>query len=283
MTHGTGLEQFEKKFPNRFYDVGIAEPHAVTFAAGLAIEGFHPVVAIYSTFLQRAYDQVIHGVCLQNLPVSFVLDRAGIVGEDGSTHNGLFDLSYLRSMPNLTIMAPKDENELQHMLLTGISLPSPTVIRYPRGKGIGVNLDSNLQLLPIAKAEIIKNGPDAAILAIGITVNPALSAAEILQKEGINCTVINSRFIKPIDKTLIIDLLQNFPLIFTIEENTLIGGFGSAVCEIASNLNHKAKIYCLGIPDEFIPHGSQAILRKIYSIDPDGIVNYIKFILNKHK
>lgn len=280
MTHGTGLEIFEKRFSNRFHDVGIAEPHAVTFAAGLATQGFHPVVAIYSTFLQRAYDQVIHDVCLQNLPVLFVLDRAGIVGEDGPTHNGLFDLSYLRSMPNLIVMAPKDENELQHMILTATSLSSPAVIRYPRGKGLGVSIDENLKTIPIGKAEILKKGKDTAIFAIGTTVFPALKASEILEKEGIGCTVINSRFIKPLDKNIILDIASQYNNIFTVEENILMGGFGSAICELLSNLDTKTKIHCLGIPDEFIPHGSQEIIRKIYSIDSYGIAYFIKSKIN---
>jgi 1-deoxy-D-xylulose-5-phosphate synthase len=281
MTHGTGLEQYEKKFPNRFYDVGIAEPHAVTFAAGLATEGFHPVVAIYSTFLQRAYDQVIHDVCLQNLPVLFVLDRAGIVGEDGATHNGLFDLSYLRSMPNIVIMAPKDENELQHMIMTGISLNCPAVIRYPRGQAIGVQLDDDFKILPIGKAEIIKKGNDTAILAIGNTVYPALSAAEMLEKEGIECTVINSRFIKPLDKDLIFEISQQYENIFTLEENVAIGGFGSAICELVSTYKNRPKVHCINVPDEFLPHGSQKLLRKIYGLDATGIVNSIKKFLNR--
>lgn len=276
MTHGTGLELFEKHFPNRFYDVGIAEPHAVTFAAGLATQGFHPVVAIYSTFLQRAYDQVIHDICLQNLPVLFVLDRAGIVGEDGPTHNGLFDLSYLRSIPNLIIMAPKDENELQHMLLTGISLSSPAVIRYPRGKGLGVSIDENLKTIPVGQSEIIKKGKDTAVFAIGTTVFPALQASEILEKERISCTIVNSRFIKPLDKNTILNIASQYNNIFTVEENVLMGGFGSAICELISNTAINTKIYPIGIPDEFLPHGSQQILRKIYGIDSYEIANFIK-------
>ena len=203
MQSGTGLELFSKEFPDRFYDIGIAEQHAVTFAAGLALEGMKPVVAIYSTFLQRAYDQVHQDVCLQNLPVVFALDRGGVVGEDGPTHHGLFDFSYLRHIPNLIVMAPKDENEFQHMIRTAIECPKPVAFRYPRGKGMGVKMDDEVRSIEIGKGEILREGEDVLILAIGSTVYPALHAAEQLEQEGVHAAVINSRFLKPLDEELL--------------------------------------------------------------------------------
>jgi len=289
MTHGTGLEQFEKRFPDRFYDVGIAEQHAVTFAAGLATEGFRPVVAIYSTFLQRAYDQIIHDVCLQDLPVVFMLDRGGLVGEDGQTHHGSFDISYLRSMPNLIFMAPKDGHELQQMLFTALQLPHPVAIRYPRGSAPNCQLPAAVpDFLQIGKAEILTEGKDVAIFAIGATVYPALEAAEQLAREGIQCSVINSRFIKPLDKNLILSIAKSHPLILTVEENVLQGGFGSALREVLFNHEENAsaggpypQIFSLGIPDEFVTHGSQKQLRKYYYLDSEGIYNTIKILLCK--
>jgi 1-deoxy-D-xylulose-5-phosphate synthase len=232
MQSGTGLERFSKEFPDRFYDIGIAEQHAVTFAAGLALEGMRPVVAIYSTFLQRAYDQVHQDVCLQNLPVVFALDRGGIVGEDGPTHHGLFDYSYLRSIPNLVVMVPKDEEEFRHMIKTAIGCPVPVAFRYPRGRGEGVRRSTALQSLELGKAEVLRGGEDVLIVAIGSTVHPSLRAAERLEAEGIHAAVINSRFLKPLDGELLCDWAERTGRVLTVEENVLMGGFGSAVLEL---------------------------------------------------
>jgi 1-deoxy-D-xylulose-5-phosphate synthase len=279
MTSGTGLGGFEKKFPERFFDVGIAEQHAVTFAAGLASEGFIPVAAIYSTFLQRSYDQILHDVCLQNLPVVFMIDRAGIVGEDGPTHHGLFDLSYLRHMPNLVLMAPKDENELQHMFFTALQLSQPVAIRYPRGKGTGVSMDDSFKELPVGEAEVLKDGDDAAIFAIGSTVVPALEAAGRLEEEGIHAAVINSRFVKPIDEKTLLGYAEKVRAVITVEENVLQGGFGSAVVETLQSKNIEKGVVRMGIPDVFVEHGSQQILRAKYGIDAEGIFNNVKKII----
>jgi 1-deoxy-D-xylulose-5-phosphate synthase len=274
MPEGTGLTGFAKAFPDRFFDVGIAEQHGVTFAAGMATEGFKPVVAIYSTFLQRAYDQILHDVCIESLPVVFALDRGGIVGEDGPTHHGLFDLSYLRSLPNLVLMAPKDENELRHMLATAVSHPGPIALRYPRGSGTGVTLDSNIVPLPIGKAEILTQGDDLLILAIGRSVEDALLAAkELKDQHGINATVVNSRFVKPLDIDLITQLATRIPRIITVEENVLAGGFGSAVLEAINDADIEfCSIKRIGLPDKFIEHGPQKVLRKLYQIDMRAIV-----------
>ncbi|RJQ42113.1 MAG: 1-deoxy-D-xylulose-5-phosphate synthase [Nitrospiraceae bacterium] len=282
MREGTGLECFEKKYPDRFYDVGIAEPHAVTFAAGLAVQGLRPVVAIYSTFLQRGYDEIIHDVCLQNLPVVFAIDRAGIVGEDGPTHQGVFDISYLRHIPNLTVMAPKDDMELKAMLELALKHNGPSAIRYPRGKvsqGSGVRGLASGESprrqgleIEIGKAEILKEGSDVALIAIGNVVHPALAAAERLEKDGIKASVINARFIKPLDKELILKIASKTKRIITIEENMIAGGFGSAVLEYLNSTDiPDTKIKILGIPDEFVEQGAQAILRKKYGIDEEGI------------
>jgi len=273
MCSGTGLEDFMAKFPRRFYDVGIAEQHAVTFAAGLATEGFKPVVAIYSTFMQRAYDQVFHDVCLQQLPVIFALDRSGLVGEDGPTHHGVFDFAYLRHLPGIVIMAPKDENELQHMLQTAIATPGPVVLRYPRGVGVGAPLDQELQTIPLGQAEVLWQGSEVAIIAIGHPVQAALDAAQNLQKdEQIAATVINARFVKPLDTALILDIAQRIGRIVTVEEHVLQGGFGSAVLELlhAHGLHH-VQVACVGLPDQYIEHGSQAFLRQKYGLDAEGI------------
>ncbi|MEW6213866.1 MAG: 1-deoxy-D-xylulose-5-phosphate synthase [Nitrospirota bacterium] len=275
MKEGTGLEHFAERYPDRFYDVGIAEPHAVTFAAGLATQGLKPVVAIYSTFLQRAYDEIVHDVCLQNLHVVFAIDRAGIVGEDGSTHNGLFDLSYLRHIPNLVVMAPKDNLELRAMLELAIKHNGPAAIRYPRGKviqdtGSGYRIQNTE--LEIGKAEILKDGKDIALIAIGNTVYPALSAAERLEKEGINVMVINARFITPLDQNLLLSVASRIKRIITVEENILAGGFGSAILELLSKTELiDVSVRRIGISDEFVEHGSQAILRKKYGLDEEGI------------
>ena len=281
MREGTGLECFAEKYPDRFYDVGIAEPHAVTFAAGLASQGLRPVVAVYSTFLQRGYDEIIHDVCLQNLPVVFAIDRAGIVGEDGPTHQGVFDISYLRHIPNLVVMAPKDEHELKDMLEFSLKYNGPSAIRYPRGRvhNAGFKIqDSNIEL---GKAEILKEGEDIALIAIGNTVYPALNAAALLEKDGIKAAVINARFVKPMDKGLIFSMASRIKRVVTIEENLLAGGFGSAVLEYLNSVDiHDVKIKTLGIPDEFVEQGSQAILRKKYGLDEEGIYQNCKAFLS---
>ena len=280
MCEGTGLEKFRQEFPGRLYDVGIAEQLAVTFAAGLSIEGLLPVVAIYSTFLQRAYDQILHDVCLQKLPVVFAVDRAGIVGEDGATHQGLFDLSYLRNLPHLVMMAPKDENELRHMLKTALGCGSPVSIRYPRGKGLGVPLDDKISTLPIGRGEVLHEGSDLAIIAVGASVHPALAAARKLALEGIGIKVINARFIKPLDAELILNTAASIHKILTIEENVLDGGFGSAVLELlAENSVTDVTVRRLGIRDEFVQHATQAELRFQHGLDEEGILRAAKEML----
>jgi 1-deoxy-D-xylulose-5-phosphate synthase len=279
MTSGTGLEKFQQQFPNRFYDVGIAEQHAITFAAGLAAEGFRPVAAIYSTFLQRSYDQVLHDVCMQNLPVVFMLDRAGIVGEDGPTHHGLFDISYLRSLPNMVFMAPADENELQHMLYTAFGLSQPVAIRYPRGSGVGVPLDGELLSLPVGKAMVVHDGHDVAVFAIGSTVHPALEAAQLLAAEGISCAVVNARFIKPLDTAAAVSYARTAKALVTVEENMLQGGFGSAVLEALQDAGCAARVLRIGIPDRFVEQGTQKQLRAIYGLDAAGIAAAVRKIL----
>ena len=273
MPQGTGLDAFAAEFPDRFFDVGIAEQHGITFAAGLAAEGFIPVVAIYSTFMQRAYDQILHDVCLQNLPVVLALDRGGIVGADGSTHQGLFDFSYLRHIPNLVVMAPKDENELQYMLRTGVSCGHPVSLRYPRGEGWCGFPDDEAKELPLGKAEVLRQGRDLVLLAIGSTVKAALEAASLLQKQGIDSTVVNARFVKPLDGELIGSLLSGCRRLITVEENALQGGFGSAVLELLEERGlTEIQVRRLGIPDVFVEHGPQDFLRQKYGIDAEGIV-----------
>jgi len=281
MCQGTGLESFAREFPDRFFDVGIAEQHGVTFAAGLATEGLKPVVAIYSTFLQRAYDQVLHDVCLQNLPVVLALDRGGIVGDDGPTHHGLFDFSYLRSIPNLTVMAPKDENELRHMLKTAISLDTPASVRYPRGKGVGVPLEAP-KVLETGRAEIVRDGGDLAIFAIGSTVYPALAAAGALEKEGIRARVVNCRFVKPLDAELLVSSASSLQRVLTVEENVLMGGFGAAVLELFEEHGvFGVKVMRLGITDEFVEHATQDELRAKYGIDESGIAEAARKLMKK--
>jgi len=273
MPSGTGLDAFAKAYPDRFFDVGIAEQHAVTFAAGLAIEGMRPVVAIYSTFLQRAYDQIIHDVCLTSLPVVFAIDRGGLVGDDGPTHHGAFDLSYLRAIPNLAIMAPKDENELQHMLHTALTQPGPIAIRYPRGEGVGVQMDWKPMEIPMGKGEILQDGDDIAILAIGNHVHTAIQAGKRLAESGISARVVNARFIKPLDSDLVIESAQRTGRIITIEENARAGGFGSAVAECLLDASmDNVRLRRLGLPDRFIEHGSQEILREGIGLTVDALV-----------
>jgi len=272
MQDGTGLNQFSQRFPERFFDVGIAEQHAMTFAAGLAADGFRPVVAIYSTFVQRAYDQVFHDICLQNLPVTIAMDRAGLVGDDGPTHHGAFDLSYLRHLPGITVMAPKDENELRHLLKTAIYSGLPMALRYPRGTGYGVELDSELKCLEIGKGEQLLDGNDLTIIAIGATVYPALQAADALRLKGVSAGVVNARFVKPLDAELIMGVARRTGRIMTVEENALQGGFGTAVLELLYDNNlQDVRVRRLGLPDHYIEQGSQAQLRKDVGIDAEGI------------
>jgi 1-deoxy-D-xylulose-5-phosphate synthase len=272
MCNGTGLDPFAREFPERFYDVGIAEQHGVTFAAGLATASFIPVVAIYSTFMQRAYDQIIHDVCLQNLPVVLALDRGGFVGDDGPTHHGLFDFSYLRSIPNLIVMAPKDENELQHMLKTAIEAGRPASLRYPRGRGLGVPIDDEPHRLEIGRGEIIRDGSDLAIVAIGATVYSALAAAQDLAMDGIEASVINARFVKPLDRELLCDTASRLKRMIVVEENVLMGGFGSAILELFEEAGiADATVKRLGVNDKFMEHATQVQLRKMSGIDSEGI------------
>lgn len=271
MRLGTGLKAFSEKYPERFFDVGICEQHAVTFAAGLALEGLIPVCAIYSTFLQRAFDQIIHDVALNNLKVIFAIDRGGLVGEDGATHHGNFDLSYLRLIPNLIVMAPKDENELQHMLYSALKYPNPVAIRYPKGPGQGVSLDWEFKEIPLGISEILKEGKEVALLAIGHLVYPCLRAAYELEKEGISVAVINSRFVKPLDEKTLLEVAKKIPCLITVEENTLIGGFGSAVAEFLLERGFKGKFKRIALPDKFIEHGELEILRKKYGLDSESI------------
>jgi len=280
MPEGTGLAKFAEAYPDRFFDVGIAEQHAVTFAAGLATEGFKPVVTIYSTFLQRAYDQILHDVCIEALPVVFAVDRGGIVGEDGATHHGAFDFSYLRSLPNMVVMAPKDENELCRMLTTSLAHNGPIAVRYPRGTGEGVKMENQDIPLPIGKGEVLKKGDDVLILAIGRSVSEALSAYSTLIEQGISATVVNCRFVKPLDADLIGALAKEIPRIVTVEENVRQGGFGSAVLEC---LNDKGitgfLLECIGIPDTFVEHGPQKVLRSKYGIDALAIIHAVKRLM----
>jgi 1-deoxy-D-xylulose-5-phosphate synthase len=272
MPEGNCLNIVQAEFSKRVFDVGICEQHAVTFAAGLATQGYIPVVAIYSTFLQRAFDQIIHDVCLQDLPVVFAMDRSGIVGDDGKTHQGTFDLSYLNMIPNLVVSAPKDENELQHLLYTAVKLGHPMAIRYPRGTGLGVKLDTELHQIPIGKAEVLMQGNNLLLLAVGATVGPVCDTAVRLASSGIQATVVNARFTKPLDSELIMDLASRIKRVVSVEENTMNGGFGSSVLDLLqkSGLNGiQAKT--IGLPDKFIEHGSQSILRSKYGLDSDGI------------
>lgn len=274
MPEGTGLIEFSKLYPDRFFDVGIAEQHAVTFSAGLASRGFKPVVAIYSTFLQRGFDQILHDVCIDAHPVVFAIDRGGIVGEDGPTHNGLFDYSYLRCMPNMIIMAPKDENELARMLVTAINHDGPVAIRYPRGKGTGVKIEDNPHPLKIGKAQVINEGGDVLIIAIGKSVCEALKADNLLKDQGIHATIINARFVKPLDTKLITEYALKIKKIILVEEHVLDGGFGSAVLEMLTDEGLTGfSIKRIGIKNTFVEHGPQDVLKRDYEIDYLAIVN----------
>ncbi|GLI36561.1 1-deoxy-D-xylulose-5-phosphate synthase [Geobacter hydrogenophilus] len=282
MPDGTGLTPFATDYPTRFFDVGIAEQHGVTFAAGLAAEGYRPVFAVYSSFLQRAYDQVFHDVCLQNLPVTFAIDRAGVVGSDGPTHHGLFDLAYLRHLPNMVVMAPKDENELQHLLLTAIEHDGPAAVRYPRGNGYGVSLDQTCSVLPIGKGEILREGLDGALLAIGSTVYPAREAAEALAAEGIDLAVVNARFVKPLDRDLILSLARTTGRLITVEENVIQGGFGTAVLELLEEEGIEGvTVLRLGYPDRYVEQGEQHELRAQYGLDAPGITARVRTFMKR--
>lgn len=279
MADGTGLVEFQREFPERFFDVGIAEGHAVDFAAGLAASGYKPVVAIYSTFLQRALDEIIHDVCLQKLPVIFAIDRAGIVGEDGATHQGAFDLSYLRMVPNMVIMSPSNENDLQNMLKTAVSLNQPVAIRYPRGEISGVQLDIEPKILQIGKSEIVTDGKDIFIFAVGNMVNPSVAISKKFSSKRISCGVVNTRFVKPLDVDLIKTIVRKVKKIITVEENVISGGFGSAVCELLKDSN--VKIHTIGLPDRFIEHGKQNEIREKYGLTEEKIHASIKEWLKK--
>uniref|UniRef100_A0A831XEI6 1-deoxy-D-xylulose-5-phosphate synthase n=1 Tax=Geobacter metallireducens TaxID=28232 RepID=A0A831XEI6_GEOME len=282
MPDGTGLTGFAADYPERFFDVGIAEQHGVTFAAGLAAEGFRPVFAVYSSFLQRAYDQVFHDVCLQNLPVTFAIDRAGVVGSDGPTHHGLFDLSYLRHLPNMVVMAPRDENELQHMLLTAIEHEGPAAVRYPRGNGCGVSLDQTFRSLPVGKGEVLREGRHGALLAVGSTVYPAREAAEALAAEGLDLTVVNARFVKPLDRDLILSLVRATGMLVTVEENAVQGGFGTAVLELLEEEGiGGVKVLRLGYPDRYVEQGEQHELRARYGLDAPGIAERVRAFMGR--
>jgi len=273
MPEGTGLNRFAEINPERFLDVGIAEQHAVTFAGGLAIEGFRPVLAIYSTFLQRAFDQIVHDVCLPNLPVVFCIDRGGLVGEDGPTHHGHFDVSYLRSLPNMILMAPKDENELRHMLYTALKQPGPVAIRYPRGKGTGVPLDPEYREIPIGRSELLRKGKDLMIIALGNMVSPSLEAALILEEEGLSVGVVNCRFVKPLDRDLA-TYAREAGKVLVVEENVRQGGLGSAILELFSDMEVRdIRVKRLGLPDRFVEHGAVEVLREKYGLDKSGILN----------
>ena len=278
MPDGTGICDALEKFPERSFDVGIAEQHCVTFAAGLSTEGLKPVCAIYSTFLQRAFDQLVHDVCIQDLNVKFCLDRGGIAGGDGPTHHGLLDIAYLRAVPNLVLMAPKDEGEMRDMLFTMTEHVGPAAMRYPRGNGIGAVLDREPELLEIGKAELLRDGGEVAIVAYGSMVHPSLEAAAHLAKDDIETTVVNARFAKPLDSALLLALARTKRLIVTIEEAYLIGGFGAAVLELleANGLQDKVRVVRMGVPDRIVTHGDPKLLLAKYGLDADGIYTRVK-------
>ncbi|GAB6146243.1 1-deoxy-D-xylulose-5-phosphate synthase [Desulfocicer niacini] len=281
MPEGTGLQAFADTFPERFFDVGIAEQHAVTFAAGMASRGMKPVVAIYSTFMQRAYDQILHDVCIDGHPVIFAMDRGGIVGEDGPTHHGLFDYAFLRNIPNLTIMAPKDERELRSMLALAVNHHGPIALRYPRGCGEGVDMDAPTPSLKIGQGELLQDGHDIVLIAVGRVVQEALKAAKVLEETGVSVAVINARFVKPLDKDLILDMALKTGKLITIEEHVLDGGFGSAVLELlADNDAFNCRVKRVGIRDTFVEHGPQSTLRKAYKVDAEAVVTAVEEMLS---
>jgi 1-deoxy-D-xylulose-5-phosphate synthase len=279
MAPGTGLDRFQREFPSRFYDVGIAEQHAVTFAAGLACEGMKPVAAIYSTFLQRAFDQVVHDVCVQNLDVTFALDRAGLVGADGATHQGFYDVAYFRTLPNTVVMAPRDENELQHMLRTAIEYPGPAAVRYPRGNGLGVPMDPEIKAVPIGVAELLRDGDDAVVVALGTLVHPALDAAAELAARGISTAVVNARFAKPLDAERIVALARRCGAVVTVEEHSAMGGFGSAVLEALAAAGVSVPVRVLGVPDRIVEHGKPEAQLASFGLDAAGIAAAVEALL----
>jgi 1-deoxy-D-xylulose-5-phosphate synthase len=271
MVAGTGLQKFQQRFPDRCFDVGMSEEHAVTFAAALAASGLRPVVAIYSTFLQRSYDQILHDVALQGLPVVFALDRAGLVGDDGPTHHGAFDLSYLRTAPGMTIMTPRDEAQLRDMLATALACEGPAALRYPRGQGTGADLSGRPRVLPVGEAEVLREGGDATILAVGTMVKEAVAAADLLAEQGVEAAVVDARFVKPLDEALILERAARGPLV-TVEENALVGGFGAAVVELLQDRSlSSCRVARRGFPDRFIEHGDGAQLRAALRLDAAGI------------
>ena len=285
MPDGTGLNTFAQNHPQRFVDVGIAEQHAVTAAAGMAAAGMKPVAAIYSTFLQRAYDSVLHDICMQHLHVTLCLDRAGLVGDDGFTHHGVFDYAYLRSIPDMTLMAPKDENELRHMLYTALAFDGPVALRYPRGSGVGVQLDDKLHALTIGKADVLREGSDVVMWAIGSMVQTALEAAEALAKEGVSAGVVNMRFAKPLDEELLLAHARSYRNIVVLEEGVLAGGVGSAVLEVLNKnaLLQQCRVLTLGIPDEFIVHGDKPHLFRDLGLDTASVSSRVQqFVQNAH-
>jgi 1-deoxy-D-xylulose-5-phosphate synthase len=281
MPDGTGLDRFQAVHPDRFYDVGIAEQHAVTFAAGLATEGMKPVAAIYSTFLQRAFDQVLHDVCIQDLDVTFALDRAGLVGADGATHQGFYDLAYLRALPNMVVMAPKDENELRHMLRTAIEHPGPAAVRYPRGNGFGVPLDPDLKAIPIGEAELLRDGDDVLVAAIGTLAHVALEAAAELHATGVSAAVLNARFVKPLDSRRFAELAARCRAVVTVEEACGRGGFGSAVLEALAAAGIAVPVRCLALPDRIVEHGDPEAIRAEHGLDAAGIARAARELLGR--
>ncbi|MEE2672915.1 MAG: 1-deoxy-D-xylulose-5-phosphate synthase [Myxococcota bacterium] len=278
MAPGTGLDRFQRKFPQRFYDVGIAEQHAVTFAAGLAAEGMKPVAAIYSTFLQRAYDQVVHDVCLQDLDVTFALDRAGLVGADGATHQGVYDYAYLRTLPNMLVLAPKDENELQHMVATAIEYPGPAAVRFPRGNGVGVPMDPEIKALPVGQAELLRDGEDVVIVAVGELVHTSLEAAEQLAAEGVSAAVLNARFVKPLDTERLLPLVERCGALVTVEVHTGPAGFGGAVLEAVAGAGLAPNARLLSVPDRVNEHGSTL---EAFGLDAEGIARAVLELLRR--
>lgn len=281
MPSGTGLKAFGKVYPKRFFDVGIAEEHAMTMAAGMAAAGMHPVIALYSTFAQRAYDQMIHDVCLQDLPVTICLDRAGLVGEDGPTHHGVFDLSYLRQIPNMHVLVPKDEEELRHMLATALAIKGPSAIRYPRGAGRGVTLTDDFSILPLGKAEVLHESGEIALLAVGTMVEHAEQAAKLLAGQGIEAAVVNMRFVKPLDEELILRYAAEKKLLVTLEENVLAGGFGSAVAECLADHGVQVPLLRFGIPDRFIEQGTRQELLSLCRLQPQQLAAAILMALGR--
>jgi 1-deoxy-D-xylulose-5-phosphate synthase len=278
MPEGTGLVEFSKRFPRRFYDVGICEQHAVTFAAGLATQGLKPMVAVYSTFMQRSYDQIVHDVCLQGLNVNFCLDRGGLVGEDGATHHGAFDIAFLRHIPNMAVMAPKDEAELQDMLHLMVAHSGPTAVRYPRGLGVGAPLRGHPVPLELGMGELLKEGRDGVVIGLGSRVHPALAAARELEGEGVSMAVFNARFVKPLPRGQILDLVRSHKRVLIVEEGVVKGGFGSAVLEMLAEEDALSglTVRLAGIPDRFVEHGSQKQLRVMLRLDKTGIAERIR-------